>query len=171
MKVKLFCRQFFCVSDLDHIRGRQHCSCVVRSISVWQGQSHTSVSLYAISLSSSYLLPLSFTLHASANTMQRVGGGGYNRGWERGKEEKNKETENRVMGEDVLWLRRVYWSLLHDGLRGRLSLWQPKTNGASDGQLCGRADRLEGTKQHKKTAKRLNRFWGRGILAKSSAPH
>lgn len=70
-------------------------------------------------------------------------------------QEGRKERDGKIEWwlEDVLRLKRVYWSSLHDGLRGGLSLWQSKTNGASDGQLCSWADQLERAQQQDKNKK------------------
>lgn len=66
----------------------------------------------------------------------------------------NKEMENRMKeeggGRERGGCAQTKESVLirvRDGLRGCLSLWQPKTNGASGGRLCGRAERLERAKQ------------------------
>lgn len=69
------------------------------------------------------------------------------------KKEEGRKMGNGVMWEDVLRLRRAYWSLLHDGLRGLSSLWRSKINGAWDGQLCGCADQLERGKKQDKAKK------------------
>lgn len=59
---------------------------------------------------------------------------------ERRRAEKGVNVQQQV---DVLGLKRDYWSLLHDGVRGCCRSGRRLTNGASDRQLCDRVDQLE----------------------------